>query len=191
MDWTELAALGSVGAAVAALSAAFIAWRVGRDQARSVAMTNGVNLAVQLRAHVNGGEFRMARHKAAKALLAGQYSSDVVYVLDELETFGLLVRRGVLDPEIVWTMFSALAINYAEAARPFIGEDRRRNPTLWANLLYLEEQMVMVERREGGTDLDATATYRAYLAAEVREFAPVQGVTADLAAGGDTHAGGV
>jgi len=191
MDWTEVAALGSIGAACAALTAALIAWRVGRDQVRSAIQANGVNLAIQLRAHVNTAEFRAARHKAAGDLLAGTYSSYVVYVLDELETLGLLVRRGVLDAEIIWTMVSALVANYVAAARPFIRADRERNPTLWANLLDLEGRMISVERRQGGTDVDASATYRAYLEAEVREMAPVQGVTADLASASETHAGSV
>lgn len=150
MDWTEVAALGSIGAACAALTAALIAWRVGRDQVRSAIQANGVNLAIQLRAHVNTAEFRAARHKAAGDLLAGTYSSYVVYVLDELETLGLLVRRGVLDAEIIWTMVSALVANYVAAARPFIRADRERNPTLWANLLDLEGRMISVERRQQG-----------------------------------------
>jgi hypothetical protein len=195
MDWSEIAALGTVGAAGAALTAAVIAWRVGRDQVRSAVAANGVNLAIQLRAHVNSAEFRAARHNAAGALLAGRYSSDVVYVLDELETIGLLVRRRVVDAEIVWTMVSALVVNYVAAARPLIDADRRRNPTLWANLLDLEARMLEVERKQGGTDLDASTTYRPYLEMEVREMAPLQAAGEDGAPSGapagSTHAGDV
>jgi len=195
MDWTEIAALGSIGAAGAALTAALIAWRVGRDQVRSAVVANGVNLAIQLRAHVNSAEFRYARHNAAGALLAGRYSSDVVYVLDELETIGLLVRRRVVDAEIVWTMVSALVVNYVAAARSFIDADRRRNPTLWANLLDLETRMLEVERKQGGTDLDASGTYRSYLEMEVREMAPLQAAgengAPSGAPAGSTHAGDV
>jgi hypothetical protein len=191
MDWSEIAALGTVGAAGAALTAAVIAWRVGRDQVRSAVAANGVNLAIQLRAHVNSAEFRAARHNAAGALLAGRYSSDVVYVLDELETIGLLVRQHVVDAEIMWTMISALVVNYVAAARQFIDADRRRNPTLWANLLDLEERMLEVERKQGGTDVDVSETYRSYLESEVREFAPLQAAGVNGGPTGDTHAGAV
>jgi hypothetical protein len=148
---------------------------------------------------VNSAEFRGARFRAAGDLVAGEYSSHVVYVLDELETVGLLINKGVLDAEIIWTMLSALVINYIAAARPFVEADRRRNPTLWVNLLALEAHMIEVERSQGGTDLDAGATYRDYLAAEVREMAPAReaaaagvaaaGVAADGVAAGDTHDG--
>src|SRR5919199_3192151 len=160
MDWAELTAAATAGAAIAALTAALVTWRVGNNQIRSANVANGVNLAIQIRAHVNSAEFRAARYRAAGALLAGEYTSHVVYVLDELETVGLLIRKGVLDPEIIWTMISALVINYVAAARPFIEADRQRNPTLWTNLLALDSRMIEVERREGGTDVDATATYR-------------------------------
>ena len=171
MDWSALTAGATATAAVGALMAAIVTWRVGRSQVRSTALANGVNLAIQIRAHVNSPEFRAARYRAAQALLAGEYSSHVVYVLDELETVGLLVNKGALDPQIVWTMLSALVINYAAAARRFVVADQQRNPTLWTNLRSLEAQIIEVERREGGTDLDATTTYRAYLESEVREMA--------------------
>jgi hypothetical protein len=192
MDWSALTAEATAGAAIAALTAALVTWRVGNNQVRSATVANGVNLAIQIRAHVNSAEFRAARFRAAGALLAGEYTSHVVYVLDELETVGMLINKGVLDPEIVWTMLSALVINYVAAARSFIEVDRRRNPTLWTNLLALEAQMIEVERRQGGTDLDASATYHDYLAMEVREMAPPQGAAAITGAvAGDTHAGAV
>jgi hypothetical protein len=158
---------------------------------RSAVTANGVNLAIQIRAHVNSTEFRAARYRAAGALLSGTYFSHVVYLLDELESVGLLINKGVLDREIVWTMLSALALNYVAAARPFIEADRRRNPTLWRNALSLTDQMIEVERRHGGTDLDATDTFRGYLEAELREMLPDTGAAAADGAADDTHAGEV
>src|SRR3954452_2291244 len=162
VDWSAITAAATAGAAVAALTAALVTWRFANNQVRSATTANGVNLAIQIRAHVNSPEFRAARCRAARALLAGEYSSYVVYVLDELETVGLLIAKGVLDKEIVWTMLSALVINFVAAARPYIEEDRRRNPTLWGNLLSLEAHRIEVERSQGGTDLDVSETYRAY-----------------------------
>ena len=191
MDWAAVTAGATAGAAIAALTAALVTWRVGNNQVRSATIANGVNLAIQIRAHVNSAEFRGARFRAAGALLAAEYTSHVVYVLDELETVGLLINKGVLDQEIVWTMLSALVINYVAAARPFIEVDRRRNPTLWTNLLSLDAQMIEIERSQGGTDLDATATYHAYLETELREMAPARGAAAAGMAAGDAHAGDV
>ena len=180
MDWSALTAGATAAAAVAALTAALVTWRVGTHQVRAATAANGVNLAIQLRAHVNSLEFRTARYRAAGALLAEEYTSDVVYVLDELETIGLLINKGVLDQEIIWTMLSALAINYVAAARQSIAADRQRNPTLWTNLLSLEARMLAVERQEGGTDLDAAATCRDYLMSEVREMAPAAAAAAPI-----------
>jgi hypothetical protein len=177
-DWTELTAVATAGAALAAFTTAVVSWRVGIRQVQASIVANGVNLATQIRAHVHSSDFRSARHRAAAALLEGRFSLDVVYVLDELETVGLLVRRNVLDRQIVWTMLSSLVVNYVAAAQAHIDEDRRKNPTLWSNLLYLYDQMLEVERAEGGTDVNPRATYRAYLEQEVREMA------ADGAAGG-------
>jgi hypothetical protein len=170
-DWTALTAAATAAAAVAALTAAVVTWRVGNHQVRSANVANGVNLAIQIRAHVNSVEFRAARYRAAGALLASEYTSHVVYVLDELETVGLLIEKRALDKEIIWTMLSALVMNYVAGARSFIQADRQRNPTMWTNLLSLEKHMVEVERGQGGTDLDATDTYRAYLQTELHEMA--------------------
>lgn len=170
-DWSALTAGATAGAAVAALTAAIVTWRVGNQQVRSANVANGVNLAIQIRAHVNSAEFRAARYRAATALLAGDYTSHVVYVLDELETVGLLIEKRVLDREVIWTMLSALVINYAAAARRFIDADRQRNPTMWTNLLSLDRHMIEVERAQGGTDLDATGTYTDYLRTELHEMA--------------------
>src|SRR5207249_1044797 len=120
MDWSALTAGATATAAAAALTAAMVTWRVGNRQVRSADIANGVNLAIQIRAHVNSAEFRAARYRAATALLAGEYTSYVVYVLDELETVGLLINKRALDQEIIWTMLSALVINYVAAARPFV-----------------------------------------------------------------------
>jgi len=152
-------------------------------------IANGVNLAIQIRAHVNSAEFRAARYRAAGALLAGQYTSHVVYVLDEMETVGLLIEKGALDREIIWTMLSALVINYVAAARIFIEADRQRNPTMWANLLSLEHHMLEVERSQGGTDLDASDTFRAYLKTELHEMSPTPDAAVTSAATGDPPSG--
>jgi hypothetical protein len=194
MDWSALSALGTAAAAIAALTAAVVTRRVGNDQVRSAIAANGVNLAIQIRVHVNSTEFRAARYRAASALLAGVYSSHVVYLLDELENIGLLINKGVLDQEIIWTMLSALVLNYTAAAHQYIEADRRRNPTLWSNVLSLNDQMIEVERVHGGTDLDATDTYQAYLEMELREMAAYASAagadgTVEASAMGEGHAG--
>lgn len=189
LDWTVVTALGTSGAAMAALIAALITWRIGIKQVQTNSEANGVNLAIQIRAHVNSPEFRGARYKASKALLGGSYTSDVVYVLDELETIGLLLKRKVLDAEIIWTMASSLVVNYAAAARQFIAQDRERNPTLWTNLLFLDERMIEVERSQGGTEVAPAETFQRYLEMELKEMARFRRSSSRETL--DPHAGGV
>ena len=54
IDWPALTAAATAGAAIAALTAASaVTWRVENQQVRAASVANGVNLATQIRAHVN------------------------------------------------------------------------------------------------------------------------------------------
>lgn len=69
-------------------------------------------------------------------------------VLDFFETVGLLVRRKLIDVEMVWSNFGYYAIRWAKACEPYIKKERElknNDTTIFEDFMYLTEEMYKME----------------------------------------------
>lgn len=87
----------------------------------------------------NGDDFCEERAKAARALSEGHSSDHVENVFDFFDTVGLLVRRGLLDVEMVWSVFFYWLNRYAEAGKSILEDETHEDPEQWRDFRELWE----------------------------------------------------
>ncbi|MCX5677541.1 MAG: hypothetical protein NTY76_00310 [Candidatus Omnitrophica bacterium] len=121
-------------------------WAVIYQNKRST-FALGVDLIMKLDDRFNSEKMRKARCAAATSLLNGNIS-DATEVLDFFETIGYFIRRGALDKKTVWQIFFYWANNYWHSAKEYIEQERRGDPTVWANIPYLHSVLMLIEKRE-------------------------------------------
>ena len=95
---------------------------------------------------------RRARRAAANGLKAGR-SDDVDDVLDFFETVGLLVQRGALDAEMVWSSFEYWIRFYTHIADSYIRKTRQEDGATWLNLIELRDTVLRIDARESGGEV--------------------------------------
>jgi hypothetical protein len=94
------------------------------------------------------------RGLAQKRLSNKDSDPDEFYrVLDFFETVGLLVNRGYLNENDVWEEFGywTLSINADSKLRSDLEDERKDDPTAYANYQNLVERMVRIEAARHGT----------------------------------------
>ena len=91
---------------------------------------------------------RRARKVAATSIKEKIYT-EVDDVFDFFETLGMLVKRGALDEQMVWSSFSYWILNYWWAAREHISKKRQEDRTVWSYFAWLYKRMTVIEQREG------------------------------------------
>jgi hypothetical protein len=138
-------ALSAWAAVAAALGAAAALW----TQLRSSRVSLGFDLLLRLDERFNGGEMLKTRRKAAKEMLEGA-DPHLDDILDFFEMIGMLVRRGVLDGEMVWHSFFYWLNSYWHLASARISQARTEDATVWADLTTLYAKLVKLERKERG-----------------------------------------
>ncbi len=148
--WTTVAALATLGAAVAAALAA----KSAAAQVRLTRFSLGVDMVQRLDARFDSPEFLEARRSAALALenlKDNDYAenraieANVEPVLDFFETIGLLVRREVLDKEIVHSYFFYWYYGYWLNAKPLIDRQRKKFPARYGDFLDLHGELLKFE----------------------------------------------
>lgn len=105
----------------------------------------GVDLVLRLDDRFNSAQFRQLRRNAASSLLK-KSSAPPDEVLDFFETIGMLVRRGVLDEEVVWHTFFYWVNGYWYAAHDYIKS--KNDPTFYEDMRYLHERLVALEKHK-------------------------------------------
>ena len=178
-DWLAIAGdVATVGTAVAALIFAVWSYRKSVQQTK---LQNSSVLANTLKQQFESPECRESRKRLANELLTAHESPrepgsscathpmlerDSFLVLEIFEQLGYLVRRGVLDEGIVWSIFAWDIIRYAEALKQAAGEDllpaarlRCGQPTLFSDFERLATRLraVGIEEHPGRRD---TYTWR-------------------------------
>lgn len=66
------------------------------------------------------------------------------------ENIGLLLKRGYLNAEDVWEMFGVDIFPIYVSGKQVIEETRSDDPNSFTKLQYLYEQLIIVEKRNGG-----------------------------------------
>ncbi len=115
---------------------------------------------------------RKTRHRAAQWLLEQPRKPDggeVDEVLDFLDSLGLLVKRGGLDPQMVWHSFFYWIDGYRNAASDIVAEEQRKNPRVWEDLEYLYQCLLKIENEKG---MQRQEDIKAFLEGEIDQDKP-------------------
>ncbi len=142
MDYNALAAWSGLGASIIALTAILLDGRRSR-------FALGCDLMLRLTERFDSERFRQARRRAANGLGHGE-PAEAEEVFDFLETVGVLLRRGAIDNEVVWCMFSNSLYYYWHAGIGHIGEERRKCPTTWAGFKHAYDSVLATDRKMSG-----------------------------------------
>lgn len=142
VDWNVVAALAAVAAALAAI-AALVA------ESKRSRFAQSVELLLRFEDRFASPEFLGIRKRAVEGLAAGN-AGECDDVLDFFETIGLLVKKGALDPQMVWSSFSYWLLHYTVAASEYISKARSADPALWGYLIFLQNIVREIESDEGG-----------------------------------------
>ena len=88
------------------------------------------------------------RCKAAKDILKGDFeSNETVTLIDFFEGVGLLLRRGALDKEMVWSDFSGPVLCYWASCEEYIKSVQKEDALLWGNFEYLSREVISYTKK--------------------------------------------
>jgi hypothetical protein len=127
LSWLPLAI--SASGTIIALSA--FAYQVHRAR-----FNQSVDLLFKLENDFFGPAKRLQRAKACRDLSLGK-TLEAEPILDFFETMALLLRRGALDPEMVFHTFFYWLNHYYQALKPAILERQKTEPLVWQDLTAL------------------------------------------------------
>ena len=125
---------------------------------RTTRFTIGVGLLTDLFDRFNEENMWKKRSKASKFLIEKsdqtQFSEkddpDVDDILDFFEMIGLLVKRGALDPTMVWNTFFYCFFGYYHGAKNYMDAciETKDDQTLWENVIFLYNQLIKIENKK-------------------------------------------
>lgn len=131
-------------ATVAIALAAFIAvWFEGKRSRFAL----GVELLFKMDDRFDSPEMRITRKLAAEALLKKENLKDAEDVWDFFETLELMLRRKVLDEEMVWHTFFYWIEGYWYASRVYIAAHQEEEPLTYTGFRDLYERVLAIEKR--------------------------------------------
>jgi hypothetical protein len=97
----------------------------------------------------------MAQYRKIVAEKRGRgtnYPPEAQKILDFFETIGLLVRRGYLDEDDVWSSFGYWMFNIYADFRDDIEQERRADKTYYEDSCELLERLHKIEKAKGSSD---------------------------------------
>jgi len=128
------------------LSLIAFAWQVHRAR-----FTQSIDLLLRFEANFFGPEKREQRARAAAGMLREppefQEAEDI---LDFFETIALLCRRKALDRYMLWHTFYYWVDRYYEAAKGYIEEHRRTEPTVWQDIGPFVARLRKLQKQKAG-----------------------------------------
>jgi hypothetical protein len=89
---------------------------------------------------------------AEKRLRGTGYPTEAQYLLNFFETIGLLVRRGYLDADDVWSSFGYWMFNVYADFREDIEQEQREDGSYYRDFCDLIEELTQIEMHAGGRD---------------------------------------
>jgi hypothetical protein len=144
------AAISAYGSWAAVGCALLIVWL----QSRSAKRLTGLQLFIQVSAQYDSGDMQLIRARIAGLLLA---DSKTLQLDDSLlvhyENVAILLRRGLLDRELVWNIYSHDVPRYWHAVRHYaeISRQKASDPTLYEEFENLAKSFQYVNRSPLGT----------------------------------------
>jgi hypothetical protein len=116
----------------------FVVWR----QIRASKQVASLQLFLQLAAQWDSAVMQRKRARLARRLLADRAAVDLDdTVLVFLETLAHMVKRRLVDRDLVWTTFSIDVSSYWAVVRHYINHEREKtsDPTLFRGLENIEQ----------------------------------------------------
>lgn len=130
------------------------------QQTRDTHLSLGVQLLRELERDFDSKEMRKNRSALAKLYvkqklgkpLPGSSFGDHSELFDFFATIGLLLKRGVLDVEFVWTSFYYWVIRHWEISDQDIQAWRKQeeDPTYWEECEYLYQRLARYDAKRRG-----------------------------------------
>jgi hypothetical protein len=142
--------------AIGTLAAALIAGGALYFEGKRSRFSLGVSTILELNKDFDGEEMRSKRRTAAgflkkKDFAEGTKGSEALEdVLDFFETMGLMTHNRALDKEMVWNIFFDYLHHYRWAANEYIEMQRKKDSTIYQELIWLDEQTFAIEKRKSG-----------------------------------------
>ena len=151
--WLAMTALATVVVALIAIYQAYL-FRV----------SIGVDILLKMEQRFESKEFVDIRKGAVKALrkypvksLATEDRKNLERILSFFETLGLLVHQRAINKELAWNSFFHHFYGYCAArGNRYIAAQREKFGTRYTEILWLRNEFDKLEKRTGGSDIDAT-----------------------------------
>src|SRR5262245_17817052 len=151
INWTALMALAATVAALAAVAIAVGIFRQMRQDGETSRFAIGVESVWHLEQMWDSPDMLDTRQGAATALLDGKPNDDVAAVLDFFDMVALLVKRNVLDREVVWHAFYWPMACYWTASQDYIASVHARDPLAWQDTKRVISELRAIEAHKGGS----------------------------------------
>ena len=147
--YAAISAYASLGAVACAV---LVVWLQNRSARRLL----GFQLFAQMAKQYDSPEMLQARSRLADALLADETTHDIdETVLMHYENLALLVRRGLIDRQLVWNIYSYDAPRYWLVLRNYVQSFREKysEPSYFEEFEGLVEWLKALKRSPLGTAL--------------------------------------
>jgi hypothetical protein len=158
IDYNAVAAYAGL---IAAMAAVVAIWLEGR-RAR---FSQGLDILLRMNDTFDSNDFKEKRQTVVNLLLKqGEGSklpaqADAIDdLLNHFEVLGLLLRKRVLDEELVWAHYFVWLHYYFFSLRTYIASVRTWEPTIWDDVDWLHKRLIPLERkhRPKGSDIGPT-----------------------------------
>jgi hypothetical protein len=151
--------------AVFSLVALLVAYLGIKSQAESLAKSVSADLCLKMVDRFDSPEMRIKRNSAAEALLSGTDLSATDEVFDFFEILGLYLRKKMLDPELVHSMFFHWINLYWRASNEYIATRRERAEIIYSEFERLHRAVLEIEMKTCPRSRDINPT-----ADEIKKF---------------------
>jgi hypothetical protein len=123
-------------------------------QNESYKLSVGAEWLFKLDDQFDSGPFRSKRRSSAISLRNKAYDPILEDVWDFFDTVGLLVRKGVLDEEMIWSRFFHWINGYWKASKQLLEERRGDEKQVWNDFENLFERVTKWEEKERSNSAD-------------------------------------
>ncbi|MBI5354776.1 MAG: hypothetical protein HZB50_19200 [Chloroflexi bacterium] len=147
-------ALSAWATAITVLIAVIAIWL----EARRTAVSRGVDILMKYSSEFSSDEFLTRRQRFAKILkkkmkgkLTRKDQNELValatFFLDHYEVIGFLLRKKILDKQLVYVYYSYTLIGYWRFLKEVIDTYKKDEPTLWEDAEWLHHEFVKLYKK--------------------------------------------
>lgn len=147
-------ALSAWATAITVLIAVIAIWL----EARRTAVSRGVDILMKYSSEFSSDEFLTRRQRFAKILkkkmkgkLTRKDQNELValatFFLDHYEVIGFLLRKKILDKQLVYVYYSYTLIGYWRYLKEVIDTYKKDEPTLWEDAEWLHHEFVKLYKK--------------------------------------------